>query len=149
MRPYTKLQWVSFKLAGVFLMAVSLVMIYSTIFFIEEYRIYALITLSDIIIYDGKIITAIGVTPTYIYLFFFAFRTILQKGVERLKKGTLIGTIWGLFSLACFVFFMVISWIIPLGLMALDYTLCDEEGDVPGLYYASKPEICKTIVSKP
>ncbi|MCS3603100.1 hypothetical protein M2371_002323 [Buttiauxella sp. BIGb0471] len=130
-------------------MAVSLVMIYSTIFFIEEYRIYALITLSDIIIYDGKIITAIGVTPTYIYLFFFAFSTILQKGVERLKKGTLIGTIWGLFSLACFVFFMVISWIIPLGLMALDYTLCDEEGDVPGLYYASKPEICKTIVSKP
>ena len=149
MRPYTKLQWIGFKFAGIFLMAVSLIIIYYSMFFIEEYRLYSLITLDNTIIYDGRIITAIGGIPTYIYVFFFSFRTILQKGVERLKKGTLIGTIWGLFSLACFVFFMSISWIIPLGLMALDYTLCDEEGDVPGLYYASKPELCKTIVSKP
>ncbi|MGB7800708.1 hypothetical protein [Buttiauxella sp.] len=149
MRPYTKLHWVGFKFAGVFLMAVSLAMIYSTIFFIEEYRLYSIITLDNIIIYNGKVITAIGGIPIYIYVFFFSFRTILQKGVERLKKGTLIGTIWGLFSLACFVFFMCMSWLVPLGLMALDYTLCDGEGDVPGLYYASKPELCKTIVSKP
>lgn len=123
--------------------------IYFTARLIPEYQLYSMITLDNIIIYNGKVIIALGGIPVYIYAFFFAFRTILQKGVERLKKGTLIGTIWGLFSLACFVFLMVLSWIIPLGLMALDYTLCDEEGDVPGLYYASKPELCKTIVSKP
>ncbi|RJT27481.1 hypothetical protein D6029_02475 [Buttiauxella izardii] len=146
MRIYTKLQWIGFKLAGVFLMVVSVVLIYYSIFFIEEYQLYSLVTLGNTIVYDGRIITAIGATPTFIYVFFFAFRTILQKGVERLKKGTLIGTVWGLFSLACFIFCMGISWVIPLGLIALDYTLCDEEGDVPGLYYVTKPELCKTII---
>lgn len=149
MKQYTRLQWLGFKFAGIFLMISMLAFIYLTALLIPECQLYSLVTLDNVIIYDGKVIVAMGGIPVYIYVFFFAFRTILQKGVERLKKGTLIGNIWGLFSLACLVFFMVISWIIPLGLMALDYTLCDEEGDVPGLYYASKPELCKTIVSKP
>lgn len=130
-------------------MAVSIVMIYYPIVFIEENRLYSLITLDNTIIYDGRIITAIGGIPIYIYVFVFSFRTILQKGVERLKKGTLIGTIWGLFSVACFIFFMCMSWLVPQGLMALDYTLCDEEGDVPGLYYVAKPELCKAIIANP
>lgn len=146
MKENTILRWLLFKSAGVFLMMASLALIYLVIFFYNFYDINSLITLGDIITYNGRVIICLGGMPIVIYMFFFAFRTVLNKGIAPLKKGTLIGQFWGIFSILSFAIGLVASYLIPIVLLMLHYTSCHE--DKLRVYYVTDPQLCTTINPK-
>ena len=146
MKENTTLRWLLFKFAGIFLMVISLAIIYNLYLLAKEYQIKSLITFSDTVVYNGKIIISISGTPVFIYMFFFAFRTVLNKGIAPLKKGTVIGQVWGLFSILSFALGLVASYLIPIVLLMLHYTSCHE--DKLKVYYVTDPQLCTTIISK-
>lgn len=146
MKENTTLRWLLFKFAGIFLMVISLAIIYNIYLLAKEYQIKSLITFSDTVVYSGKIIISISGIPVFIYMFFFAFRTVLNKGIAPLKKGTVIGQVWGLFSILSFALGLVASYLIPIVLLMLHYTSCHE--DKLKVYYVTDPQLCTTIISK-
>ena len=127
-------------------MMASLAFIYLLAYFYKFYDINSLITLGDIITYNGKIIISLSGMPMVIYMFFFAFRTVLNKGIAPLKKGTVIGQVWGLFSTFSFALGVVASFLIPIVLLMLHYTSCHE--DKLRVYYVTDPQLCTTITPK-
>ena len=146
MKEYTPLRWLLFKFAGIFLMMASLALIYLIAYFYKFYDINSLITLGDIITYNGRIIISISSIPLFIYTFFFALRMVLKKGISPLTKGTIIGEAWGLFSVLSFALGLVASYLIPIVLLMLHYTSCHE--DKLRVYYVSDPRLCMMIEKK-
>ncbi|BCG08217.1 DUF1240 domain-containing protein [Buttiauxella agrestis] len=146
MKENTTLRWLLFKLAGIFLMMASLAFIYLLAYFYKFYDINSLITLGDIITYNGKVIISLSGMPIFIYMFFFALRTVLNKGITPLKKGTLIGQTWGIFSIFSFALGVVTSFLIPIVLLMLHYTSCHK--DKLRVYYVTDPQLCMMIEKK-
>ncbi|SUW62443.1 Uncharacterised protein [Buttiauxella agrestis] len=146
MKEYTTLRWLIFKFSGVFLMMASMALIYLVAYFYKFYAINSLITLGDIITYNGRVIICLGGIPMVIYMFFFALRTVLNKGIAPLKKGTVIGQIWGVFSILSFALGLVASYLIPIVLLILHYTSCHE--DKLRVYYVTDPQLCMMIENK-
>ena len=146
MKEDTTLSWLLFKLAGIFLMMASLAIIYLIAYFYKFYDINSLITLGNIITYNGRIIISISSIPLFIYTFFFALRMVLKKGISPLTKGTIIGEAWGLFSVLSFALGLVASYLIPIVLLMLHYTSCHE--DKLRVYYVSDPRLCMMIEKK-
>lgn len=146
MKEYTALRWFLFKFSGIFIMVISLAFIYVIFFLAKEYHIKSLVTFSDIVEYNGKIIISISGMPLFIYTFFFALRMVLKKGISPLTKGTIIGEAWGLFSVLSFALGLVASYLIPIVLLMLHYTSCHE--DKLRVYYVSDPRLCMMIEKK-
>lgn len=146
MKENTTLRWLLFKFAGIFLMMASLAFIYLLAYFYKFYDINSLITLGDIITYNGKVIISLSGMPIFIYMFFFALRTVLNKGITPLKKGTVIGQTWGIFSIFSFALGVVTSFLIPIVLLMLHYTSCHE--DKLRVYYVTDPQLCMMIEKK-
>lgn len=146
MKENTTLRGLLFKFAGIFLMMASLAFIYLLAYFYKFYDINSLITLGDIITYNGKVIISLSGMPIFIYMFFFALRTVLNKGITPLKKGTVIGQTWGIFSIFSFALGVVTSFLIPIVLLMLHYTSCHE--DKLRVYYVTDPQLCMMIEKK-
>lgn len=143
MREYTIQQWLLFKSAGVVLIGISLAMIYFILYLIKSYDLHSLVTLDDVIIYNGKVIACISSTPLFIYTLFFSLRTILRKEIKPINNKTLTGSVWGAFSIASFIFGLFLSLLIPTGLKALNYTSC--HADKLRVYYVINRDLCNKI----
>lgn len=127
-------------------MMASMALIYLVAYFYKFYDINSLITLGDIITYNGRVIISLSGIPIFIYMFFFALRTVLNKGIAPLKKGTIIGEAWGLFCILSFALGLVASYLIPIVLLMLHYTSCHE--DKLRVYYVTDPQLCMMIENK-
>lgn len=116
------------------------------IFFIYTHMqmLKSLIIRSEVIEYSGKVIICMGGTPMLIWMFFLALRMLLKKGVGKIETKTVIGTVWGIFSVGAFLVGIIASFIIPFILMASPYTSCNV-GKYSS-YYVINPDLCKTIV---
>jgi ABC-type Na+ efflux pump permease subunit len=137
-------QWIMFKAAAVFIMSISVGSIYVICFYIEMVNVKSLIIQGDIIEFSGKVIICMGGIPMFIWMLFFAFRILINKGSGTIKTKTLIGSVWGGVSIFSFVAGFISALIIPFILIASSYTSCNI-GKYSS-YYVINPELCKTIV---
>ncbi len=88
-------QWIMFKAAAVFIISISVGSIYVICFYIEMVNVKSLIIQGDIIEFSGKVIICMGGIPMFIWMLFFAFRILINKGSGTIKTKTLIGSVWG------------------------------------------------------
>lgn len=137
-------KWLIFKGGAAFLVAFSVCYIYQVYSFAQELHLESLITQADIIKYNGKVIICIGGIPLFIWMFFISVQLLLKKSAGPITKQTVIGDMWGMFSLVSFFGSVIVSLIIPFVLIMSSYTSCSHVKF--GLYYVVNPELCKTIV---
>ena len=137
------IKWLLFKVGAVLVMVFSVIYIYFTVSYMKAYNFYSLITLGDVIEYNGKIIICASGIPIIVLVFFFSLRLLLKKGVDPLKTSTSLGLIWGGLSMISICIGLISSFIIPFILMVSPYTSCNI-GKYSS-YYVIKPELCKTI----
>ncbi|RJT46797.1 DUF1240 domain-containing protein [Rahnella woolbedingensis] len=137
-------QWLIFKAAAIFIMAISVGFIYAVYFYMEMVNVKSLIIQGDIIEFSGKVIICMGGIPMFIWMFFFAFRILIKKGPGTIKTKTFIGSVWGGISIVAFFAGFIAAFVIPFILMVSPYTSCNI-GKYSS-YYVINPELCKTIV---
>ncbi|MBF7978876.1 DUF1240 domain-containing protein [Rahnella laticis] len=138
-------QFIIFKLSAICMIAFCVGLIYLCTVFMDVEDTYSLISLGDIIQYNGKTIICIGGVPLLIWVFFFSLKTLLHKGIKPLKKATVIGNIWLGISIASCCLGFVMSFIIPFIFMFSSYTSCNT--DTYSNYYVIHPDLCKAIVT--
>ncbi len=137
-------QWIVYKFLCLFLLVLSLILIYSALFFAHISDLYLMLKHGDIITYNSKVIIFTSGIPMYIYLLFFSLKSLFRMESSPLKKQTIMGNLWGGISIISFISGFIAAIIIPSWLIFSSYKSCPEKS--LSEYYVTDQKLCKTIV---
>ncbi|MEW7312126.1 hypothetical protein AB1E22_05295 [Buttiauxella gaviniae] len=139
-------QLVTFKIASVLTIAMSLLFIYIIFFDYPLNDLRSLIAKGSVITYNRGSGVIVGALPTCIYLFFFSLFSLLKKGCKPVKTNNIISSISGVIIILTFSLGLISLFVIPVWLTASSYTPCREEHLIR--YYVTDPQLCETLPIK-
>ena len=137
-------KWFLYKMCYVFIMAISAEYVYFVLFTMGVFGKYSLLRWGEVIEFYGKVIICVGGISMFIWCFFSALRSLLNKDIGPVIKSTTIGSAWLVFSLLSLFLGYIVVLLLSVIFMFSSYTSCHEKKFA--VYYVDRPELCQTIV---